>query len=98
MPFKRNNPTKEKERLQELINESKEAKQAYDEFDAYYAFRKSLIQARKEEKVTQKELGEITNLSQQAISRIETGGTNVTIETLMKYLSGIGYSLEIKKL
>ncbi len=50
MPFNKNNPTKEKERLQELINESKEAKQAYEEFEDYYAFRKSLIQATKGEK------------------------------------------------
>lgn len=97
MPFKKNKPSKEKGRLKELVNTSDVAKKAYDEFGAYYEFRKKLVSARKNEKITQKELGESTKLSQQAISRIETGGTNVTIETLIKYLDGIGYELVIKK-
>lgn len=98
MPFVKNNPKKEKARLKKLIETSSDAKKAAEEFDKVYEFRRSLILARRSRKLTQKQLGEITGLTQQSISRIETGSYNTTIENLIKYINGIGYDLKIHQL
>ncbi len=98
MPFIVSDPKKEAEELQQLLESSKEARKAVEEFDKAYDFRMQLIQARKAEKITQKQLGKITGLSQQAISRIETGAYSSTVDTLLKYLGGIGYRIALEKL
>lgn len=63
-----------------------------------YDFRMMLVKARNKENITQKELSDITGLSQQMISRVETGITDTTLKTLSKYLSGIGYSIKLTKM
>jgi transcriptional regulator with XRE-family HTH domain len=52
---------------------------------------------RKAENMTQADVAKATGLSQQAVSRIEKG-TGATISSLLKYLMGIGYGIELKKL
>ena len=47
--------------------------------------------------MTQADAAKVTGLSQQAVSRIEKG-TGSTISSLLKYLSGIGDGIELKKL
>ena len=93
MPFTERDSKKEKQRLKELVENSEEARQAYEEFNTFYEFRMSLIKARKESKITQKQLSDKTGLSQQYISRIETDNNNVTLETLFKYLKGIKHKI-----
>ena len=56
-----------------------------------------MIQMRKAENMTQADVAKAAGLSQQAVSRIEKG-TGATIGSLIKYLMGIGYSIELKKL
>lgn len=58
-------------------------------------FRQRLVEARKQSGMTQKDLQEKTGLSQQAISRIETGEISSSIKNLMRYLNGIGYELTV---
>ena len=98
MPFVERDSKKEKKRIKELISTSEEARIAHEEFEAQYNLRKALVMARKNEKITQKQLSEITGLTQQSISRIETGSSNTTLENLTKYLRGIGYSIELNKI
>ncbi len=97
MPFTERDAAREKEELRKLLEESEEARLALEEYKADVAFRRALIVARKSEEITQASLSEKTGLSQQAISRIETGSGNATIQTLMKYLRGIGYELQLKR-
>ena len=97
MPFTERDAAREKEELKKLLEESEEARLALEEYQADVAFRRPLIAARKSEEITQVSLSEKTGLSQQAISRIETGSGNATIQTLMKYLRGIGYELQLKR-
>ena len=97
MPFTERDAAREKEELRKLLEESEEARLALEEYQADVAFRRALIAARKSEEITQVSLSEKTGLSQQAISRIETGSGNATIQTLMKYLRGIGYELQLKR-
>ena len=97
MPFTERNAIKEKEEFQKLLERSEEARIALEEYKADVAFRRALIAARKAEEITQTDLSKMTGLSQQAISRIETGSGNTTIQTLIKYLRGIGYELQLKR-
>ena len=46
--------------------------------------------------MTQKELGEITGLTQPAIARLESGQAGATLETMMKVLIPLGYTLKVE--
>lgn len=96
MPFVKRDSEKEKVMLEELEKDI-ECKNIGEEFEREYEFRKSLILARKEKEISQKELSKLTGLTQQMISRIETGYNDANINTVMKYLAGLGYSLKIVK-
>ena len=97
MPFVKADLDREKAELERLINESKEARFAHEEFHARIALQQKLVQMRKAENMTQADVAKATGLSQQAVSRIEKG-TGATISSLLKYLMGIGYGIELKKL
>ena len=58
------------------------------EFELEYEFKGMLIEARGN--MTQAEVSKRSGLSQQAISRIETGSCSTTVRTLLKYLNAIG--------
>lgn len=97
MSFTKANISKEKKELEQLISSSEEARITYDDFQAGINLQKELIALRKSEKLTQSDVAKATGLSQQAVSRIEKG-TGATINTLIKYLSGIGYRIQFKKI
>ncbi len=56
---------------------------------------KELSKARKEKNLTQKELGELCNLPQSAIARIERGSNSPSIATVTRVLSALGKRLYI---
>ncbi len=87
---------REKEELNKLASENGDAKRAYDEFQARIALQRLLVQTRKAENMTQTDVANAAGLSQQAVSRIEKG-TGATVASLLKYLTGIGYGIELKK-
>lgn len=63
-------------------------------YEAEFELRRKLIELRRAAGLTQQQLAEKTGLSQQMISRIETGESNSTVETLLKYLEALGFRLE----
>ena len=94
--FVKSDPVEENTRLEHLINSDDDARQAHELFMAEMAFKEKLLQIRKNESLTQKDIAEKTGLSQQAISRIErVQGT--TLETIIRYLSSMGYVLGIER-
>ena len=97
MAFTKANISKEKKELEQLISSSEEARKTYDDFQARINLQKELIAMRKAENLTQSDVAKATGLSQQAVSRIEKG-TGATINSLIKYLSGIGYGIQFKKI
>ena len=97
MAFVKADLYKEKEELKKLVLENADAKRAYEEFQARIELQQKLIQMRKSENMTQTELANATGLTQQAISRIEKG-TGATVGSLIKYLIGMGYGIELKKI
>ena len=76
--------------------EDPEFAQAWEESEAEHRVRLALIKARQQTGMTQAELAEATGMRQNAISRIETGGTNPTVSTLAKIAAGLGKRLEVK--
>ncbi len=97
MAFVKADLAKEKEELEQLILESEDAQKAMEEFRARIALQQQLIQMRKAEHMMQQDVAKASGLSQQAVSRIENGA-GATIQSLIKYLAGIGYGIELKKI
>lgn len=56
-------------------------------------FIKSLVDSRKKQGITQKELSEKTGLTQQVVSSIETCGRRPTLINLIRYLLGININI-----
>jgi DNA-binding XRE family transcriptional regulator len=96
MAFVKANLDKEKNELNKLVSEEESARKAYEEFQARIALQQQLVQMRKAEHMTQSDVAHAAGLSQQAVSRIEKGA-GATINSLIKYLTGIGYGIELKK-
>ena len=87
---------KEKKIVEKLISSDDELKRQHELFQAEMAFKQEIINARKSLRLTQKDVSRMTGLSQQAVSRMENGNSG-TIETIIRYLNSIGYTLTIKK-
>ena len=96
MAFVKADLGKEKNELNKLVSEEESARKAYEEFQARIALQQQLVQMRKAEHMTQSDVAHAAGLSQQAVSRIEKGA-GATINSLIKYLTGIGYGIELKK-
>ena len=86
----------EKKELEELIAKNPECKTQHEAFVAEMDFKQKLIDARKASAMTQKEVSEASGLSQQAVSRLERG-KGATVETVLKYLGSMGYTLSVNK-
>ena len=86
----------EEKSINALIKTDVELKKQHELFEAEMKFKQELINARKANSLTQKDMSQITGLSQQAISRMERGVSG-TIGTTIRYLDSLGYSLTIKK-
>ena len=103
MPFAKVNPVAEAMELQDMFKDDPEAKEMFRQYELAHRdnemlsqkeqeLRNRLVAFRKSRNITQSELEMRTGLTQQAISRFETGiGGN--IKTILKYADGIGCSL-----
>ena len=96
MAFEKADLENERKELNRLIAENEEARKVHEEFQARIALQQKLIETRKAEKMTQSDVANAAGLTQQAVSRIEKG-TGSTVSSLIKYLTGMGYSIELKK-
>lgn len=93
----KSNPGEEKKIIAELISSDKELMRQHQLFQAEMQFKQELINKRKANALTQKDISERSGLSQQAISRLEKGNGG-TIETIIRYLSAMGCSLTLKEI
>ena len=90
--------TEEKSQLDEDYNNDPKVKLAIDQFEAECKLRKELAEARRENNISQAQLKELTGLTQQTISRIETNSEiSPSIKILLKYVNAIGYELKLVK-
>lgn len=95
--FKISNPQEEDKIVEELIASDKTLRQQHELYLAEIEFKQALLDARKENNLTQKEISARSGLSQQAVSRLEKNG-KCTVDTLLKYLHSFGYTLTISKI
>lgn len=72
-----------------------EVKKEYDALEPEFQLMRTMIKARHEAGLTQKELAEKTGIQQANISRIENGNGNPSVATLCKIAQGMGKKLII---
>jgi len=83
--------------LEEAYNSDSKVKAAIDQFDNECRLRRELAQARKQKRLTQLQIQELTGLTQQVISRIETNtDISPSLKNLMIYANAIGYELTLQ--
>lgn len=84
--------------FQKYLNDQLNDPEFAEEYEAqkpeYEAIR-AVIAARLEQHMTQKDLAEKTGIRQSNISRIESGSTSPTVETLARIAAGLGKQLKI---
>jgi len=85
--------------FRETLNEelkNPEFKKEYDELRPEFDIIKAMLESRDEASLTQKQLADITGISQADISRIENGNSNPSLSTLKKLADGLGKRLKIE--
>lgn len=85
--------------LTEALNEQlkdETFKKEYEALEPEYEIISSLIDARKANKVTQKQLSEATGIAQSDISKIENGSANPTLKLLQRLAEGLNMNLKVE--
>ncbi|QUH26134.1 helix-turn-helix domain-containing protein [Serpentinicella alkaliphila] len=75
--------------------QSPEVKNEYDALKIIYDIKKEIIQLRLDQGLSQKDLAEKVGTKQSAISRLESGEYNPSIEFLTKVAHALGKELHI---
>ena len=73
-----------------------EIKAEYDALQPEYDIIQAMIDARISQKITQKELSEITGITQADISRIENGTRNPSLAMVKRIAAGLGMQLRLE--
>ena len=76
--------------------ENPEVKREYDALEPEYDIIQAMIDARKDQNLTQKELSDRTGITQADISRIEKGTRNPSLEMLKRLAKGLGMQLKVE--
>ena len=71
-------------------------KKEYDDLEPEYDIINTMIKARKEKGLTQKQLSELTGISQADISRIENGSRNPSLGMIKRLAAGMGMRLKLE--
>jgi len=80
---------------QELLKDP-EFKKLYEDSQPEFEIAKNIIQARIENKITQKELAKRMNTTQSVISRLEQGRTSPSIALLKKVAAALNTTLQVQ--
>lgn len=73
-----------------------EVKAAYDELSCEYDIIQAMIDTRKSQHMTQKDLSKATGITQADISRIENGTRNPSLAMLKRLAAGMGMRLKVE--
>lgn len=94
MPFVRVNIQNEIEKEKKI---DREFRKAWEESREEYRLIGEMIELRKREKLTQKEVADLTGGKQQDISRIEKLRVNPSLRMFCNIINALGYELQIVK-
>lgn len=81
--------------LKTQLLKNKEVKKAYDALESEFVLIENLIQKRIEIGLTQKQVAEKVGTRQSAISRLESGTYNPTLNFLQKIADALGTRLQV---
>lgn len=81
---------------EEALNRDPQLKAEYDALEPEYDIIQAMIDARKSQNMTQKELSEKTGITQADISRIERGTRNPSLEMIKRLAKGMGMELKLE--
>lgn len=82
--------------FREKALENPEVKAEYDALQPEYDLIQAMIDARNSQNMTQKELSEITGITQADICRIERGTRNPSLAMLKRIAAGLGMQLRLE--
>ncbi len=82
--------------FKEELLKNPEVRTEYEALEPEYNIIQALIDARKQQGITQKELSEKTGITQADISRIENGSRNPSLAMLKRLANGLGMTLKLE--
>lgn len=82
--------------FKEEMLSNQEIKEEYEALQQEFDIIQAMIDARKQQNITQKELSDRTGITQADISRIENGTRNPSLEMLKRLAAGIGMRLKVE--
>ena len=71
-------------------------KAEWEALDPEFSVIEAILKARKERGLTQKQLSDITGITQADISRLESGTANPSLRTLKRLAAGMGMALKLE--
>jgi ribosome-binding protein aMBF1 (putative translation factor) len=81
--------------VKKQLLQNSEVQKEYEDLKVLYDIKHEIIRLRLEQGLSQKELAEKINTKQSAISRLESGEYNPSIELLAKVANALGKELQI---
>lgn len=82
--------------FKQTLLQDPEVKAEYDALEPEFDIIRTMIKARKEQNITQKELAERTGITQADISRIENGSRNPSLDMMKRLAKGLGMRLKLE--
>ena len=81
--------------VKKLLLQDQETKNEYDALEPIYEIKSQIIQLRNEKGLSQKDLAELIGTKQSAISRLESGNYNPSLEFLTKLAHALGKEFHV---
>jgi DNA-binding XRE family transcriptional regulator len=94
MPFKEWDIESE---IAERMEHEKGFKESYEQVNKEYDLIKQAIQLRKEQGLTQSDIAQEAEMTQQVVSRMEKLGHSPTLRNFIKYIDALGLDIKIVK-
>ncbi len=85
-----------RETIKEQLEEDPEFRKEWEATEVEFQLIRAMLDAREKNNLTQKELAEITGITQADISRIENGNANPSLRTLKKIAKGVGMEIKLE--
>lgn len=73
-----------------------EFKAEWEALEPEFQIIKAILNGRKEKNITQKQLADITGITQADISRMETGNSNPSLQTIQRLAAGLGMMVKLE--
>lgn len=73
-----------------------EFKAEWEALEPEFQIIKAVLNGRKEKNITQKQLADITGITQADISRMETGNSNPSLQTIQRLAAGLGMMVKLE--